>query len=223
LVAEGLVKRYGKQGVVSAVNGVSLSVAKGERVAVTGASGSGKSTLLSLLAALERPDEGKVYLDGAEISALKEGPLAALRGRSIGVVFQSFRLLPQLSALENVRVPLDLAGRADAQAVAQLWLDRVGLTERASHRPSELSGGEQQRIALARALAPSPALLLADEPTGNLDSANGALVKDLLFGLSRKAGASLVLVTHDQSLARGADRVLPMKDGQLVRQKGKRP
>jgi putative ABC transport system ATP-binding protein len=220
LEAVGLVKRFGQgPGAVRAVDGVSLSLAAGERVAITGASGSGKSTLLSLLALLERPDAGQVLLDGEPIQALPEAPLAALRGRRMGIVFQSFRLLPQLNALENVRLPLDLAGldAADAQARAQRWLERVGLGPRAHHQPSQLSGGEQQRVALARALAPQPGLLLADEPTGNLDSKHGALVGKLLFGLAREQGAALLLVTHDAALARQADRVLPMKDGRLGR------
>ena len=226
LQAIGLVKRFGLgQASIRAVDGVSLAVAAGERLAITGASGSGKSTLLSLLAVLERPDLGEVRLDGEPISTLAEAPLAALRGRRMGIVFQSFRLLPQLSALENVRLPLDLAGlgQAAAQAQAARWLERVGLAGRAGHKPSELSGGEQQRVALARALAPEPGLLLADEPSGNLDSKNGALVGSLLFGLAREQGAALVLVTHDAALARKADRVLAMKDGRLAGGRAKAP
>jgi putative ABC transport system ATP-binding protein len=200
---------------VAAVSGVSLSVKAGERVAVTGASGSGKSTLLSLLAALERPDGGEVLVEGQPLSPLDEAALARLRGQKIGIVFQSFRLLPHLSALENVQVPLELAGRPDAHKRALAWLERVGLAARAKHLPSQLSGGEQQRVAIARALAPQPGVLLADEPTGNLDSKNGALVQDLLLKLARQQGAALLLVTHDPGLARKADRVLPMKDGVL--------
>lgn len=217
LRAQGLCKRFGAgESRVSAIEDVSLSLQPGERVAVTGASGSGKSTLLSLLAALERPDEGEVYLDGQALGPLNEGALAALRGRSMGIVFQSYRLLPHLSALENVRVPLELARRPDAEAQARAFLDRVGLTERAGHLPAQLSGGEQQRVALARALAPEPGLLLADEPTGNLDSKNGALVESLLLRLSREQGASLLIVTHDAHLARKTDRALRMKDGRLL-------
>jgi len=217
LQAVDLVKHFGPSGArVDAVDGVSLSLGAGECVAVVGASGSGKSTLLSLLALLERPDRGEVCLDGAALGGLGESALAALRGRSMGIVFQSFRLLPQLSALQNVRVPLDIAGDDRADVKARAWLDRVGLTARAGHRPGELSGGEQQRVALARALVREPAVVLADEPSGNLDSANGALMADLLFGLSREQGASLLLVTHDAGLAARADRVLTMRDGRLA-------
>lgn len=216
LEARGLVKRFGRGlSPVVAVDGVSLALGDGERLAVTGASGSGKSTLLSLLAALEAPDEGEVFLDGLALSPLGEAALASLRGRKMGIVFQSFRLLPHLNALDNVRVPLDLAGAPDAAVRAAEWLEAVGLTGRAGHLPAQLSGGEQQRVALARALAPRPSVLLADEPTGNLDSRSGALVGDLLFGLARRRGASLLLVTHDVSLARRADRVLAMRDGRI--------
>jgi putative ABC transport system ATP-binding protein len=216
LEALGLSKAFGPDSArVLAVDGVSLSLDAGERVAITGASGSGKSTLLALLALLERPDQGQVLLDGRRLDRLPEGPLAALRGRGMGIVFQSFRLLAHLNALENVRVPLDLAGIADADAKARDWLERVGLKDRAGHYPAQLSGGEQQRVALARALVHAPAVILADEPSGNLDSANGARVADLLFGLAREQGASLLLVTHDAALASRADRLLAMKDGRL--------
>jgi putative ABC transport system ATP-binding protein len=217
LQAVDLAKHFGPHGAeVAAVDGVSLSLGAGESVAVVGASGSGKSTLLSLLALLERPDRGTVSLEGKALGGLGESALAALRGRNMGIVFQSFRLLPQLSALENVRVPLDIAGDAQADLKARVWLDRVGLAARAGHRPGELSGGEQQRVALARALVREPSVVLADEPSGNLDSVNGALMADLLFGLARGQGASLLLVTHDAGLAARADRVLAMKDGRLV-------
>lgn len=216
LEALSLTKYFGPPSArVLAVDGVTLGLEAGERVAIMGASGSGKSTLLSLLALLERPDQGQVLLEGRRLDVLGEAPLAALRGRKIGIVFQSFRLLPHLSALENVRVPLDLAGVPDADSKALAWLQRVGLQERMGHLPSQLSGGEQQRVALARALVHEPAVVLADEPSGNLDSTNGAQVADLLFGLSREQGASLLLVTHDAALASRADRVLPMKDGRL--------
>jgi len=216
LEAVDLVKHFGAPGArVAAVDGVSLALEAGERVAVTGASGCGKSTLLGLLALLERPDGGEVLLEGEPLSRLDEAALAQRRGSRVGIVFQSFRLLAHLSALENVRVPLDLAGEPDADARARAWLDRVGLLGRAGHRPGELSGGEQQRVALARALIREPAVILADEPTGNLDSAHGAMVAELLFGLSRAQGATLLLVTHEASLARRADRVLPMRDGRL--------
>ena len=224
LKATDLSKGYGSgQSRVLAVDGVSLEVAAGERLALTGASGSGKSTLLSLLAVLERPDAGSVSLDGETISTLPEAPLAALRGGRIGIVFQSFRLLPQLTALENVRLPLDLAGATDAGPRALRWLERVGLKARGSHLPGELSGGEQQRAALARALVSQPGLILADEPTGNLDSRNGALVGGLLFGLAREQGAALVLVTHETALARKADRVIVMKDGRVPGRRRGRP
>jgi putative ABC transport system ATP-binding protein len=216
LEARALTKRFDSgASQVLAVDGVDLTLAAGERVAVTGASGSGKSTLLSLLAALERPDSGEVLLEGTALGPLGESALARLRGRRIGIVFQSFRLLPQLSALENVRVPLELAGLPGADAEARDWLERVGLGARAAHLPAQLSGGEQQRVALARALAPRPAVLLADEPTGNLDSRNGALIESLLLKLSRDNGASLLIVTHDARLASKTDRVLPMKDGRI--------
>ena len=218
LEAVDLVKRYGVgDSSVSAVDGVSLSVSAGESLAVTGASGSGKSTLLSLLAALERPDSGAVRVEGQDLGPLSETALAAFRGRKLGIVFQSFRLLPHLTALENVRVPLDLAGLPRADQQAREWLDKVGLGARAGHLPAQLSGGEQQRVALARALAPQPAVLLADEPTGNLDTKNGAIVEKLLFDLSKKQKTALLIVTHDAKLARKADRVLPMKDGRLAK------
>jgi putative ABC transport system ATP-binding protein len=194
-----------------------LKIARGESVAITGPSGSGKSTLLGLLAGLEAPSSGEVILEGENISAMDEERLAAFRGARIGFVFQSYRLLPTLSALENVRVPLDLAGRKDSAELAAQWLKRVGLGERSAHLPGQLSGGEQQRVALARALAPAPSLILADEPTGNLDSKTGAAMQAQLFKLVRQAGASMVLVTHDAALARSADRVVRFKDGKVAR------
>jgi putative ABC transport system ATP-binding protein len=195
---------------------VSLKVGRGESVAVTGPSGSGKSTLLGLLAGLEEPSEGEVLLEGRRITGMPEEELASFRGRRIGFVFQSYRLLPTLSAFENVRVPLDLAAQSGASETAKDWLHRVGLDERLGHLPAQLSGGEQQRVAIARALAPSPALILADEPTGNLDSKIGSHVVGLLFNLVKKSGASMILVTHDATLAKRADRVIKMKDGKIV-------
>ena len=216
--AQGLSKGFSSgHSKVSAVSGVSLSLKAGESLAITGASGSGKSTLLSLLAGLERPDHGKVLVEGADITAMGEAQLAVFRGRRMGIVFQSFRLLPQLSALENVRLPLDLAGIEGAEKRAQQWLAEVGLKGREAHQPAQLSGGEQQRVALARALAVEPAVLLADEPTGNLDTKNGALVQSLLFGQAKALGAALILVTHDARLARKAHRVLAMKDGKMAK------
>jgi putative ABC transport system ATP-binding protein len=204
-------------GSLSVLSGVNLKVARGESLAVTGPSGSGKSTLLGLLAGLEAPSSGSVWLEGENISVMEEERLAAFRGRHIGFVFQSYRLLPTLSALENVRVPLDLAGAGDSEAQSLAWLDRVGLSERAHHLPGQLSGGEQQRVALARALAPRPSLILADEPTGNLDTKNGAAMQALLFALLKSSGASMVMVTHDPALARAADRVIRFKDGKIQR------
>jgi putative ABC transport system ATP-binding protein len=218
LHAQGLSKGFASgTAKVSAVSQVSLSVKAGESLAITGASGSGKSTLLSLLAGLERPDHGKVIVEGEDLTAMSEAQLALFRGRRMGIVFQSFRLLPQLSALENVRLPLDLAGVEAAEARALHWLAQVGLQDRAAHLPSQLSGGEQQRVALARALAVEPAVLLADEPTGNLDTKNGALVQSLIFGQAKALGAALILVTHDARLARKAHRVLAMKDGRMAK------
>ncbi len=194
---------------------VNLQVAAGESVAIVGASGSGKSTLLGLLAGLDVPDAGRVRLNGTDLFALDEDARAALRGETIGFVFQSFQLLPALTALENVMLPLELAGVVDAPAIAARWLQRVGLGERTRHYPKHLSGGEQQRVALARAFAPSPRLLLADEPTGNLDADTGQAVIELMFELNREAGTTLILVTHDEMLARRCKRVLRMSGGRL--------
>jgi putative ABC transport system ATP-binding protein len=213
LATRSLGKRFGA---LRVLEGVSIRVSRGESVAVTGPSGSGKSTLLGLLAGLEEPSEGEVFLEGQSITAMDEERLAAFRGKHIGFVFQSFRLLPTLSALENVRVPLDLAGRKGSGDLAMEWLRRVGLEKRSAHLPGQLSGGEQQRVALARALAPKPSVLLADEPTGNLDSKTGAEMKALLFSLVKKSGSALVLVTHDLALARSADRVIRFKDGRIA-------
>ena len=204
------------QGTLQILQDISFSVGAGESVAIVGASGSGKSTLLGLLAGLDVPSSGTVSIQGTELFALDEDARAALRGGSVGFVFQSFQLLPALTALENVMLPLELAGREDAAAVSARWLERVGLGTRLRHYPKHLSGGEQQRVALARAFAPNPKLLLADEPTGNLDAATGESIIDLIFELNRESGTTLILVTHDESLASRCSRVLRMHDGQLA-------
>jgi putative ABC transport system ATP-binding protein len=195
---------------------IDLAVMPGEAVAILGASGSGKSTLLALLAGLDTPTAGTVLLDGADLFALDEDARAELRGRAVGFVFQSFQLLPSLTALENVMLPLELAGRADAEAAAREILARVGLAERLQHYPKHLSGGEQQRVALARAFVVRPKLLLADEPTGSLDAESGEAVIALLFELNREAGTTLVLVTHDEQLARRCQRALRLAAGRIV-------
>jgi putative ABC transport system ATP-binding protein len=203
-------------GVVTILDGVSLEVGPGEFVAVTGPSGSGKSTLLGLIAGLDRPTAGSIKVDGVELASLDEDALARLRLGKIGYVFQSFHLIPTLTAIENVAVPLDLAGVPDTAARASALLEEVGLKMRVGHYPAELSGGEQQRVALARAVANDPGLLLADEPTGNLDSATGTQIIDLLVGLHRRHGTTLILVTHDPALAAHADRVVELRDGRVV-------
>ena len=203
-------------GELTILDGVGFSIAKGEAVAIVGASGSGKSTLLSLLAGLDVPSEGSVLLDGAPLSALDEDGRAKARGEKIGFVFQSFQLLPSLTALENVMLPLELRGDADAEGPARAILAQVGLGERLTHYPRQLSGGEQQRVALARAFVTRPAVLFADEPTGNLDTQTGQAIVDLLFRLNRDAGTTLVLVTHDERLAARCDRILRLDAGRLV-------
>jgi putative ABC transport system ATP-binding protein len=195
---------------------IDLSVMPGEALAIVGASGSGKSTLLGLLAGLDVPSSGNVRLAGEELFDLDEDGRAALRARLLGFVFQSFQLLPALSALENVMLPLELAGRENAAALATAMLGRVGLAERLRHYPRTLSGGEQQRVALARAFVMRPQLLMADEPTGNLDAATGAAIIDLLFELNAEAGTTLVLVTHDESLAARCDRQIRLAAGRVV-------
>jgi putative ABC transport system ATP-binding protein len=195
---------------------IDLAVMPGEAVAILGASGSGKSTLLALLAGLDTPTAGSVLLEGADLFALDEDARAELRGRAVGFVFQSFQLLPSLTALENVMLPLELAGRDDAQAGAREILARVGLGERLHHYPKHLSGGEQQRVALARAFVVRPKLLLADEPTGSLDAESGEAVIALLFELNREAGTTLVLVTHDEQLARRCQRAVRLAAGRIV-------
>ncbi|MDD5241598.1 MAG: ATP-binding cassette domain-containing protein [Sulfuricella sp.] len=193
-----------------------FSVSPGESVAVLGASGSGKSTLLGLLAGLDVPSSGKVFINGVDLFALDEDGRAALRGRLVGFVFQSFQLLPALTALENVMLPLELAGAAHARTEAAAELKRVGLTQRLSHYPRQLSGGEQQRVAIARAFAAKPRLLLADEPTGNLDSVTGARIIDLLFRLNEESSTTLILVTHDDHLAQRCQRRLHLDHGVLA-------
>lgn len=203
-------------GTLSILEDIRFAVGPGESVAIVGASGSGKSTLLGLLAGLDVPVSGTVRILGTDLFALDEDARAALRGESVGFVFQSFQLLPALTALENVMLPLELTGSDDAATAAHHWLERVGLASRTGHYPKHLSGGEQQRVALARAFAASPRLLLADEPTGNLDAATGQAIIELMFTLNREAGTTLILVTHDESLARRCGRVLRMTAGRLT-------
>jgi putative ABC transport system ATP-binding protein len=195
---------------------IELAVMPGEAVAIVGASGSGKSTLLALLAGLDTPTAGSVELDGAQLFELDEDARAELRGRSVGFVFQTFQLLPSLTALENVMLPLELAGRDDAESAAREILARVGLSERTHHYPKHLSGGEQQRVALARAFVVRPKLLLADEPTGSLDAESGEAVIALLFQLNRESGTTLVLVTHDEHLAQRCTRIVRLAAGRIV-------
>ena len=201
---------------VNVLTDVSLDVPAGQFLAIAGPSGSGKSTLLGLIAGLDQPTAGRIEVAGVEITGLDEDSLARFRRDRIGYVFQSFHLLPTLTAAENVSVPLELAGETDAAARAATLLAEVGLAERAHHYPVQLSGGEQQRVAVARAMARRPALLLADEPTGNLDSATGKQIIELLVGMNRRLGATLVLVTHDTALAAHADRVVTLRDGRIV-------
>ncbi|WP_374264069.1 ABC transporter ATP-binding protein [Zoogloea sp.] len=202
-------------GTLRILDDVSFSIMAGEAVAIVGASGSGKSTLLGLLAGLDSPSGGSVRIRGQDLFALDEDGRAALRGACVGFVFQSFQLLPALTALENVMLPLELAGRRDARAEAAQWLGRVGLSDRLGHYPRQLSGGEQQRVAVARAFAPGPALVLADEPTGNLDVSTGEAVIELMFSLNAEAGTTLVLVTHDGALAARCGRSLRLAAGRL--------
>jgi putative ABC transport system ATP-binding protein len=204
------------EGMLTILDDVSLAVAAGESIAVVGASGAGKSTLLALLAGLDEPTAGAVWLEGTELSALDEDGRAEARARHVGFVFQSFHLIPSLTALENVMLPLELAGRADARAAAREVLKQVGLESRLGHYPRQLSGGEQQRVAIARAFVTRPSVLFADEPTGNLDSTTGARVIQLLFDLNRATGTTLVLVTHDRAIAERCNRVIEMDAGRLV-------
>ena len=204
------------EGTLTILDDVSLAVGAGETIAIVGASGAGKSTLLALLAGLDEPTRGEVWLDGLELSALDEDGRAAARAGRVGFVFQSFHLVPSLTALENVMLPLELAGRRDAREAARGVLDRVGLGARVGHYPRQLSGGEQQRVAIARAFVTSPAVLFADEPTGNLDARTGARVVQLLFDLNAASGTTLVLVTHDRELAGRCKRVIEIDAGRLV-------
>ena len=200
---------------VEVLRNVSLEVGEDEAVGVVGPSGSGKSTLLMVLAGLERVDSGTVRIAGERLTGRSEDEIASFRGRNIGIVFQSFHLIPNMTALENVAVPLELAGRGDAFDAAARELAAVGLTDRLAHYPGQLSGGEQQRVAIARAIAPSPRILIADEPTGNLDQATGRQIADLLFAKARERGTTLVLVTHDAGLAARCGRQIAMRSGRI--------
>lgn len=203
-------------GSLTILHEISFGVHSGESVAIVGASGSGKSTLLGLLAGLDLPSRGSVRIDGRDFSGLDEDARAAIRGRCLGFVFQSFQLLPALTALENAMLPLELAGDGEAQEAAEVQLRRVGLGHRLHHYPKHLSGGEQQRVALARAFAPRPRLLLADEPTGNLDAATGAEIIELMFRMNAEQGTTLILVTHDEALAARCHRVIRLESGRII-------
>jgi putative ABC transport system ATP-binding protein len=217
LEAKGLRKQVtSPEGMLTILDDVSLAVASGETVAVVGASGAGKSTLLALLAGLDEPTAGEVWLDGIRLSALDEDGRAAARAKHVGFVFQSFHLVPSLTAHENVMLPLELAGRGDARAAARAALVEVGLGGRLGHYPRQLSGGEQQRVAIARAFVARPSVLFADEPTGNLDTATGSRVIQLLFDLNAANGTTLVLVTHDREIAKRCARVIELDAGRLV-------
>jgi putative ABC transport system ATP-binding protein len=204
------------EGQLTILDDINLSVARGESLAIVGASGSGKSTLLGLMAGLDTASHGKVYLDGQDLGVLDEDGRASLRASRVGFVFQSFQLLPSLTALENVMLPLELAGRGDARQAAETVLERVGLGDRLHHYPKQLSGGEQQRVAIARAYAGEPVILFADEPTGNLDRKTGERVGELLFALNHEHGTTLVLVTHDVRLAERCDRIVELDGGKIV-------
>lgn len=204
------------EGPLTILSDVSFAISAGESVAVVGPSGAGKSTLLALLAGLDLPTDGHVVLNDANLSSLDEDGRAQLRAESVGFVFQSFHLVPSLNALENVMLPLELAGHSDARKAAREIIEKVGLQERWSHYPAQLSGGEKQRVAIARAFATEPAVLFADEPTGNLDSRTGANIMELMFELNRSSSTTLVLVTHDQGLAKRCDRILSLDVGKLV-------
>jgi len=217
LAAHGLSKQVSSpEGTLAILTDVSLLIPRGETVAIMGPSGAGKSTLLALLAGLDEPTYGSVTLAGSELGRLDEDGRAAVRARHVGFVFQSFHLLPSLTALENVMLPLELAGRGDARALALEVLGRVGLADRVGHYPRQLSGGEQQRVAIARAFVTDQDVLFADEPTGNLDAATGERIMDLLFGLNAESGATLVLVTHDRALAARCRRIVQLDGGRIV-------
>lgn len=206
----------GNAGLVEILHGITLDVTRGETLGLVGPSGSGKSSLLMIMGGLERASTGQVHALDHDLTTMSEDALARFRRDHMGVVFQSFHLIPTMTALENVATPLELAGDRRAFERARAMLDKVGLAARADHYPAQMSGGEQQRVALARALAPEPDILLADEPTGNLDGTNGAAIVDLLFGLSREHGATLVLVTHAPDLAARCDRVVHLDDGRIA-------
>lgn len=212
-----------RAGPVEILRDVTFKVPRGQSVAIVGPSGSGKTSLLMIVAGLERATRGGVRIAGHDFTRLGEDGLALVRGEAIGIVFQSFHLVPTMTALENVALPLEFAGADDAFATARALLDEVGLGPRVDHFPAELSGGEQQRVALARALSRKPALLLADEPTGNLDGRTGRQVIDLLFGLQRRRGSTLVLITHDENLARHCERIVRMADGRIVADEANQP
>jgi len=199
------------------VDDVSLQIADGEFVAITGASGSGKSTLLGLIAGLDSPTSGSISIDGEEVTSMSEDALARLRGEKIGFIFQSFHLVPSLTAFENILVPMEIIGKKNAEQRAHSLLDEVGLSQRGHHYPNELSGGGQQRVAIARAFANEPKILLADEPTGNLDSRNGGHIMELMTELHKKRNVTLILVTHDPNLAKQAQRQIAMRDGRIER------
>ena len=218
LQVENLGKRVPlPSGDLTILDGVGFTIQQGEAVAIVGASGSGKSTLLSLMAGLDVPSTGEVRLDGSALSGLDEDGRARIRGEKVGFVFQSFQLLPSLTALENVMLPLELRGDDDAEGPARAMLGQVGLAERLGHYPRQLSGGEQQRVALARAFVTRPAVLFADEPTGNLDTRTGQAIIELLFRMNRDSGTTLVLVTHDEALAARCGRQLRLESGRLVK------
>ena len=217
LAAHNISKKVSSpEGSLTILSDVSFSIAPGESVAVVGPSGAGKSTLLALLAGLDLPTQGYVMLNGVNLGELDEDGRAQVRAESVGFVFQSFHLVPSLNALENVMLPLELAGHDDAREASRAIIERVGLRERWSHYPAQLSGGEKQRVAIARAFATEPAVLFADEPTGNLDTRTGETIMELMFELNRKSSTTLVLVTHDNSLAGRCDRVLSLDAGKLV-------
>jgi len=217
LEAKHLCKEYYlDQRRLTVLDDISLSIAAGEFVVISGSSGSGKTTLLTLLSGLDQPSSGKVIVDGHEITGASEDELAPLRNRKIGFVFQSFHLVPSMTAKENIMFPAEIMGSADAESRALQLLERVGLTNRADNMPSQLSGGEKQRVSLCRAMINYPKLLFADEPTGNLDSENGAMVLSQLVALKSEQGATLILVTHNPEIAQAADRVLVLRDGRLL-------
>lgn len=228
LIVEGLGKRVSSldaehAGPLIILDDIHLLINRGEAVAIVGPSGSGKSTLLGLLAGLDQPSQGRILLDNIDLTALDEDGRAALRAEKLGFVFQSFQLLPTFTALENVMLPLELVGQPQARQRAEEVLQRVGLAQRLQHYPSQLSGGEQQRVAIARAFAAQPELLLADEPTGNLDSQTGQRIIELLFELNAEQGTTLVLVTHDRALAERCERTLELEEGKLLSGHGASP